>query len=305
MKENEDKNGCCREELMSFADGEACEEVRMRVFGKMAENSKVVRQVMHQTKLKEGVKDAMGLDADYECPADLKAKLTGLFDDAATAEQVGASLSSGGQGNENEYEHDRPAVVGRIGRWVPTAAAAGLLLAATVMFQTNSGGVGGDGFMIAGNVLPARTVSLFEKRHVTCASKLAQLPQDPKLPSKIEALPGALNDRFGASASGLDLSGIGYVFDRVGKCTVPGEISVHLIYKSLENSGHSDAISLWLAPDDGRLKVEPNQVYTVNDESKAHPILMWKNGGMVYYLVGDSMEVTKRAVESLRKQTSD
>ncbi|QDU32589.1 hypothetical protein KS4_06230 [Poriferisphaera corsica] len=301
MKDKQDKTGCCREETMCFADGEACEEVRMRVLGRMAEDSDVVRQVMHQSKLKEGVTDAMGLDAAYECPADLKAKLTGMFEDAATVEQVGASLSSGGQQNIEQEINDRPAVVGRIGKWLPTAVAAGLLLAATVVFNSYVGGGSGDGASVAG-LLPSRMVNLFEKRHVSCSKELAQLPQDPKLPSKIEALPGALNDRFGASTSGLDLSGIGYVFDRVGKCTVPGEISVHLIYKPVDGSGHTDSISLWLSPDDGRLEAEPNQIYTINDASKAHPILMWKNGGMVYYLVGDSMEVTRQAVESLRKQ---
>ncbi|QQE10596.1 hypothetical protein JD969_13940 [Planctomycetota bacterium] len=298
MNEKNEKPGCC-DEMMSFADGEACEEVRVRMLSKMAESGDVAKQVRHQVQLRGAIKDAMTSETATTCPDDLKAMITGMADEQQG--DGGPSLNQGG--NQNNNLQEQPAVIGKIGRWIPTAVAAVLLLVGSVVFnqmQSSSS----DGTSIA-SMLPTRLVNLFEKRHVSCTSDLSKLPQDPNLPSKIEALPGALNKRLGSSTSGLDLTGIGYIFDRVGKCTVPGEISVHLIYKPMLGNPMSDAISLWIAPDDGRFEVKPDQVYTVNDGSKAHPILLWKEGTMLYYLVGDSMEVTKKAMNVLRTQENE
>ena len=299
MNERSDENGCCPE-AMSFADGEACDEVRMRVLGKMAEDGEVAKQVRHQVQLKDAVRGAMVDGKSCVCPEDLKAKLVGMFDDAEAEGDY-----SGDRGDEGGDEQRNRMVIGRIGRWMPSAAAA-LIMFAVVMSAYDvyrNGGASGDGPMVAG-IMPMQMVNLLEKRHVGCAVDIARLPQDPQLPRKVEALPNALNERFGSRTSGLDLSGIGYEFDRVGKCTAPGEISVHLIYKPIEGSLNEDMISLWIVPNVRNLKLDEGRVYTINDKEKAHPMLVWREGEMLYYMVGDSMERTIKAADSLVEQWS-
>jgi len=119
------------------------------------------------------------------------------------------------------------------------------------------------------------------------------------LPDSREQLPEALARRFhGQVAGGLDLSSIGYHFDRVGRCTVPGTGSVHLIYRAMAETGRQDAISLWIRPADEEFAVEPGTLH-VRGAERAHPVLIWRQGEMVYFLTGDGLGPAKQAATAL------
>src|SRR5690606_25746901 len=125
--------------------------------------------------------------------------------------------------------------------------------------------------------------------------------QPDRFPRQVAALPGALSDYFHRSVApgGLDLSRIGYEYQVTGLCSVPGQGAVHVLYKALPTTGRTDTLSLWLRPYDGQTPVEPGRLYLATDGETPMPMLIWREGDMVYYLMGDQMSNVEQAATAL------
>jgi hypothetical protein len=54
---------------------------------------------------------------------------------------------------------------------------------------------------------------------------------------------------------------------------------------------------------DSSLNIEEGRVYTAADATQPHPTLLWREGEMVYYLVGDAMPNVQQAATVLRSAT--
>jgi hypothetical protein len=215
--------------LLACADGELDRQGRQRVLEQMVGDGDMARQIVGQQQLRQAAAGAMD-DPKLTAPADLRARLR----------ELAASVES-----DNRPAAGRPPVLARLGRWISAAVAAVLLIAALGVFFA---AIEQPGNVAAGSIIPAAQMDMFASRHVACSRSLMPLMVDQTLPQDIKALPAALSQRLGYPTAGLDLSGIGYRFDRVGPCTVLGKGAVHLIYQAVADSGHTDSISLWIMP---------------------------------------------------------
>jgi anti-sigma factor RsiW len=267
--------------LSAFADGELDPQQSLEVLEQMSTDPQAARQVMHQQQLRQAVARAMD-DPTGQIPAALRQRLTEL---AKTVPEPQPPMDSG--------------PLARLGRWIPAAVAALLFIAAVLTFNASR-----DSSGPAPGIIPAAKVDEFAARHVACSRLVEALHQDPALPTSITELPEALAQRFGQGSPGLDLTPVGYLFDRVGACTVPGRGAVHLIYRAAPETGRDDSISLWLRSDDGRLKLEADKLYTysrtTSGQERAHPLAVWRQGDLIYWVTGDSLFGVKQVVGVLR-----
>jgi len=282
-----------RKYVAAFADGELDVEQNLELLEHMAMDPETTRRVMHQQQLRQAVDRAMSAEPG-PAPAALRDRITALAQDP----------DAGGTGPEAASP---PGILGRIGRgMMPFGLAAALVLAVLLGIQlSESTDPGARPQEVAGptggiaRVLPASEFTEFSRRHVVCSRKLTRLDDSIRFPDQLTALPGPLGDYLGLDAPAPDLSALGYRFAGAGPCPVPGDRAAHLLYRADEKSGRQDAISLWLKPWTGEPTIEAGRVHTVAGEDAAHPMLVWRRNGLVYYLVGDGMERVNEARDQI------
>lgn len=285
--------------IAALADGELDPREHPEAFAQLAQDAQAARKIANHQRLKTACATAMD-GPDMRCPDELVAKLRALGVEEPA--QAAASPKTPATSAQAGSVYHGPPVLARIGRWAPAAVAAVLLIAATVMFmQAGNTGSGSSGSVAS--LLTVKDVERFDSRHSTCAEKPDVLKDHDAFgrPGDLEQLPIKLGDYFKTSADGmkLNLSGVGYDYQLTGVCGVPGSGSVHIVYQHHDTPGR--AISLWLAPDDGRLNnIEPDRVYVEAGKTLDHPVIVWRSGGLIYYLVGDSLEDAHQAVDALR-----
>ena len=153
------------------------------------------------------------------------------------SEDLRQSIRAAADGAGSSSQTLAEPVIGRIGRWMPTAVAAGLLLGAMAYVNSGqwsrNGNGGGASSVASAAIIPAADRLRFQSRHVRCTSSLEMLHGIEQFPQDLKVLPGNLARHLGGSLTpSLDLSSIGYKFYGIGQCVVPGTGSVHLIYRS-------------------------------------------------------------------------
>ncbi|HEX7010078.1 MAG TPA: hypothetical protein VF184_08850 [Phycisphaeraceae bacterium] len=299
------ENNQIRRYLAAFADGELDVEQSLRVLQRMAMDPQMTKRVMHQQQLRQRVAQAMAEPA-IKAPPELRRRVVEL----AQEELVQVELTQ--QTPQPGRRVGGPAVVGKgtgarsmageIRRWLPAAVAALLLMANLAVFYWDRS----SGSRSAAQPVPilnANELEQFSRRHVLCSRGIAQPDPAAQLPQQVTALPAALQRYFGRAVDlpPLDLSSLGYQLAKAGTCAIPGPGSVHLIYQASAASGRSDALSLWILPDDGRTTppMQAGALYTLAGPSKAHPMLGWKHDGMAYFLMGDSMGPIDQVIAQL------
>lgn len=323
-----------RKYLMAFADGELDVERNLAVLERMTMDPSATRRVMHQQQLQQAVERCM-TGEHPPMPESLRARIRALADEADRADRTDRAEAARAFASSNLRSIDpsavapaiRPTVIARLRRWTPAIAAAILFsIGLASLYQANlithpatpgfpgypgfpassdpttSGGGGGGGEL---SVLPAAMVQRFARRHSGCEAG-RDLLHEGDLPQNLAELPAALTAYLGDRPdASLDLSGIGYVFDRVGPCTLPGGKSVHLIYRSISDRSH--ALSLWIKPDDGKLALRPDLFYQATTPASSdrdasfgnQPMVVWRHAGMIYYLIGGEPAIVRDASAAL------
>jgi hypothetical protein len=291
--------------LAALADGELDLRRNPEALAQIAQDAQAASKIANHQQFKQACAKAMD-GPGMTCPAELAAKLRELGVDESTqsSSPADAPAATPSPTTATGSAYLGPPVLARIGRWAPAAVAAVLLIAATVMFI--QAGTNGPGSSSVASLLSVNDVERFDSRHFTCAEKPDVLHDHDAFgdPGDLEKLPIKLGDYFKTSADGmkLNLSGVGYDYQLTGVCGVPGSGSVHIVYRHHDTPDR--AISLWLAPDDGRLNnIEPDRVYVEAGKTLDHPVIVWRSGGLIYYLVGDSLEDAHQAVDALRDAT--
>ena len=280
------------EELARFVDGELDRAGVQRVVDRMANDPEAARQVLHQQQLQQAVGRVMSAQSP-PAPAALHASIDKIAGDSSSAITAPATSETPTVAAE---PYAGPPVVGSIGRWVPAAVAAVLLVSSLVVFYES--GRRGNGAQ--SDLLPA-SESLFASRHVQCSTGAEMLMGADEFPTELEELPAKLASYLGDNPTpSLDLSRLGYEFHAAGRCTVPGYGAVHLIYHARAQSGRHDSLSLWINRYKGRPEIEPGRIYRATKDSAVHPILLWRDSSMIYHLVGDSPKHTEQAANALR-----
>lgn len=121
-----------------------------------------------------------------------------------------------------------------------------------------------------------------------------------QFPQNLRELPPALEGFIASGKTvGLDLTAIGYMFLAVGQCNVPGEKSVHLIYRSNNDSTGQDTISLWIRRYGGSPDITPDKPHVVTGTNTANPLLVWRHAGMIYYVVANTLGTVENASNML------
>ncbi|MFN3165943.1 MAG: hypothetical protein ACE37H_02650 [Phycisphaeraceae bacterium] len=285
--------------IAALADGELDLRNNPEALAQIAQDAQAAGKIAHHQRLKDACAKAMD-GPDTRCPAELAAKLRSLNVEEPAQTDTPKLMPTNNATPRGAYHG--PPVLARLGRWAPTAVAAVLLIAATVLFM-QAGDTGPGASAGVASLLSVSDVERFDSRHFDCAEKPDILQNHDAFgePGDLEQLPVKLADYFKTSADGmkLNLSGVGYGYQLTGVCGIPGSGSVHIVYRHHDDPGR--AISLWLAPDDGRLdNIEPDRVYVEAGKTLDHPVIVWRSGGLIYYLVGDSLEDTHQAVDALR-----
>ena len=248
-------------------------------------------RIAEQQKLREACARAVDSPA-HRCPDELRARLTASL--AESAPDAGSDSASN-PAPEAEPVPALPAVAGRIGprRWIGAFAAAALIAISTVavvgVLRTLPTGPSGDGSAAIVQVLNATQANAFDARHRICGDDPSRLFQKDTFPQSLDGLDDRLTETIDASlgSARLDLSGLGYHYAGAGDCHVPGPGAVHIVYRNEAGK----ALSLWLRRDDGKLNLKPGQIYgpPANSPQAGH-LLVWLDGDVVLYLVGDLPE---------------
>ena len=274
-----------RKYLAAFADGELEVQQNLQMLEHMAMNPQATRRVMHQQQLRRAVGQAMKTDAP-PAPQALVDRVTRLAQEPQPATVSRSGPRPGPAG--------RAPTLGWVGRWQPAAVAAVLLVAAIFVATT---GRHADGTHL---LLPAATIHAFQHRHVEC-SRTPQMPDGKEaFFQDLERLPPSIESHLGRPATpSLDLTPLGYQFQAAGKCNVPGEPAVHMIYSAMAHTGRNDSLSLWIRVYEGQPSIEAGRIYAGTPGDSTHPVLLWRQGEMIYYLTGDASAPVSDAASAL------
>ncbi|MEX0745066.1 MAG: hypothetical protein WD118_05650 [Phycisphaeraceae bacterium] len=270
--------------LSAFADGELDVEQSLQVLERMAMDPQMTRRVLHQQQLRQRVAQAMA-DRQPATPDAVRQQITAAAQRDDLPQQA-ADAARQGKGS-------------LVRRWLPSAVAAALLIAAlgTVQFGGSDDGRPGVIEYVDRNepgaaaIINLTSADRFGQRHVRCSRDITPLFNTDRFPKHVAALPNTLESLFGRSFNGppLDLTLFGYEYSQAGECLLPGGKSVHVLYRAAEGAERSDALSLWITTNSADLRLEPGRLYTAADDEKPHPLLIWQHDGLTYYLVGDAM----------------
>lgn len=274
--------------LAAFADGELDPACRVAVLEYLAEHPDAMRKLVAEHKLRSACGRVIASSCGG-CCAEVKRRVAELARDTPITTDFTGGASPGDQ------DVLRPAT--GWSRWTPLAAAAVFFIAAIIALSIgNRRDSLGDG-----SIIPVSQVEMFQWRHTRCSRAVDAL-ETGSYPQQIDALPAAIAASLGEQPYPvLDLSAAGYAFERAGPCNIPGEQAIHLIYKARPDTGRDDRLSLWIEPDNGHLRLEPGKAYHITGDTAAHPILVWKHGDMIYYLVGDDDTAVNTAVTTLNQ----
>jgi hypothetical protein len=297
--QREDTPKSMDEMLMALADGELDFADQPQVMAKIAEDPKAAHRLAYEQRLKQSCARVMD-GPEMKCPNELAGKLLGMAAGESASARPATSTAAAAP---KQAPYAGPPVIAKIGRWVPTAIAAVLLLAAGVLFnQANTGG-SGMGTTAVSNLSP-QEIKNFTGRHFDCAERPDRLKNPTQFGESkdFEQLPGKLRDYFHTDASSLslNLNGIGYDYQLTGTCSLPGSGAVHIVYHKHDKPDQS--ISVWIIPADAaHHDLEEGRVYAEVGDNLLRPVIFWRNNGLLYYLVGDSIEDCDKAVKELRR----
>ncbi len=288
-----------RRDLAAFADGELDVEQNLAVLEHLAMHPEDTRRVMHQQQLRRAVATVM-TEQTPATPADLRQRIESQLPPQLSSHAPRTTPANATQSNINTNAN-RPGIIATIGRWFPLAIAAMLFLSALVMWNANP-----TSHDNADGIVPVKQIERFASRHVTCSRALTELHNVENFPDRLEAMPDKLAELFPISSTpNLDLSALGYEFEKAGNCLIPGKDAVHMVYRAAPETGRHDSMSLWIKPyrgpdsSDHDAAIEPNRIYRVADAQQAHPMFVWRTDSMIYYLVGDSGDQVQRAAQSI------
>ena len=282
------------DELAAFADGELDGPDGQQVIDRIARDPQAAKRLLHHQQLHEAVSRVMKASLPDAAPPALRGRIEQLS--ASTAPQP----PSAAEARADRFGCAGPPAIGRIGQWVPAAVAAVLLIVSGVLLY-NVNRNGRDSRDSESSIIPASMADKFSLRHVRCVGDITRLMDSDEFPKDIKELPAKLNLELGGQATpSLDLSSLGYEFHAAGHCNVPGKGAVHLVYHAKEKSGRYDALSLWIKTYQGRPLIDAGKLYGIGGEESAHPMLIWRDQTMVYYLVGDATDYVEKAARVLR-----
>ena len=279
-----------RKYLPAFADGELDIQQNLDVLEHMAINPMATRRVMHQQQLREAIKRTLHRHTPT-APESLKLKLQEL------SHRTPCTTEPTTHPGTTRHRMRPTSLLARIGRWTPVTVAALLFVSALAVLGTANRSHG---------AIPQARYAMFAHRHTRCSRQVRYLNHTELFPQNLENLPEAMARFLGNTvAIDLDLSPAGYEFLAIGQCDVPGDQSVHLVYRNPTAPHNQGNLSLWIRQHTGNPDIEPNRLYLMTGSNATSPMLLWQQDKMIYYLVGDSLGGVEHAAGLLRSATPE
>lgn len=276
--------------LGAFADGELDVTQNLSMLEHMAMDPRATRRVMHQQQLRQAVdRHIRGQTPSGGAPDELRARIARLMEATPPAVKPGKAPGSEAPGSEA-----RPVLYRFRPLWgAALAALVAIVAVLSVQWMTRTAGPRTD-------ILSVVQFDHFITRHMACTQRLEELWNAARFPTDVAALPAELTAYLGQSPDvPLDLSALGYRYAGAGECDVPAHDSAHLVYLPLPDSGHTDRMSLWIAPASPRIHLEPDRLYSGTIPDRGGTMIFWRRGGLIYYLVGDSAVNVQRVAQTL------
>jgi len=298
--DDNDLHSDLRRYIEAFADGELDVETNLRVLERMAMNPQATQRVMHQQELRKLVDRAMR-EQSPPVPADLRSKIMAISKAAVGEESA----------RQETHAASSDSLLFRLRRWIPAVAAMLLLTVGIYLWSVNQTGpavgplvhlVGLDHPVFRDDLLESGRVTAMGTRHESCSTEIQKLYKTVEFSADLNEIPKSITKYLGPQihVPRPDLTKLGYEYRGAGACTLPGGKAVHLVYQPIGSSGRADALSLWIRSDEtGQVKVEEGRLYTVTPEGSLHPVLVWRRGSAVYYLVGEPDSLLTEAADTL------
>jgi len=284
-----------RQRLHAFADGELDGDQQLRAVEQIANDPTYAKQVLHQHQLKQACGRVMD-SPTMRCPDTLRDQITAMADATETEIETETAHESLSATRPEQMAGDDQAVLARIGRWAaPLAVAATLFIGALVALNVMNNPGGG---YTADGLITARLAETFGQRHTQCSLGQGVPAESQLFPADIDQLDDTLVQHVSQELDGaaLDLSTLGYDYRIAGFCPLPRGDAVHVIY---ENPG-GQSLSLWVKAYDQQPVLDPGVPYVPPRDHTATPMMVWREGDMVFYLVGDKMDDVRRAQPAIR-----
>lgn len=291
-----------RKYLAAFADGELDVEQNLRVLQYMAMHPQATRRVMHQQQLRQAVKRSIVSQTPL-APRHVREALEEL----AVSEPLG---SMGPSASMDMRTGGGGALTGWFRRWAPAAAAVLILAVSLVALQLSSRGAGGFDSPGEAVLVGLKNSERFANRHDHCSKDPTMLHRGA-MPTTLDALPAGVSSYLGqAKLPNLDVqAATGFRFKAAGECTLPGKGSVHLVYEragqgagatGVSGDGRAgERVSIWMTRYRADRTVDAGKLYVAHADAK-HPMLVWREGDLLCYLVGDSEESTRAVAAAVR-----
>ncbi|MCC5829609.1 MAG: hypothetical protein JJU36_09200 [Phycisphaeraceae bacterium] len=196
-------------------------------------------------------------------------------------------------------------------RWSPALAAAVLLmLTLSIAFNASSSRVVGSETWAAMGVdqppewLSAGDFNRFSRRHVRSSRGVETLDQTERFSESDAISLGQVASFLQVSRvpDSLDFSPQGFVLSEAGFCRIPGRDSVHLVYRHEADERRADSFSIWVIRADGqwRERVIDRDFVTIDGRNVPHPMNVWREGDLVFFMVADCSDAILMPMLKLR-----
>ncbi len=302
-----DDNELSLEDLMAFADGELDSQGHKRVLELLALYPHAMHHVAFHHQLRQALRESVEARVPA-APADLVAKVRAIL---AKSETTRSNAESSWGYRLRAWSVALPAVAAAL------VIALGTIMTMQSMAATQPPPEPGI------PILPTIATTALAHQHDLCAKSLENLRHTSLFPQELHKLVPAIAKflRWGTDSNletstaipaaapvtgswgtytNLDLRPVGYKFVGAGSCMAPGQRSVHVVYQPLDPASQRGPLSIWIEVDNGSLpNLRADMPYATADVHYAAPIVFWKHGGLIYYLVGNSSEGMEGAIHFL------
>jgi anti-sigma factor RsiW len=267
--------------LRAFADGELDVEQSLRVLEHLAQHPRDTRVIAHQQQLRQALERVLRAEAPAP-PQALRDRLETL-----ASLQLRDDLRDDAQGPRTRRWRWT-----MLKQWTPALAAA-VLLAASLTWTSfflprdSTGGLASGLAPGEAVVMGVRQAAVFQRRHGACSQDPSQVhsrgfPQQPD--AVTQELMRVLHT---PTPPPVDLRGAGFELVVAGRCVLPGRDSVHLVFRRSRADGMAESLSVWMTPYRGQGELPEGRVLCVTSDRR-EPVLVWRQGEVVCYVVAES-----------------
>lgn len=182
-------------------------------------------------------------------------------------------------------------------RWVMPAVAAALLVGGVLAGRFAFPPRTKPPVVATADVVPPTLVAHASRVHADC-SRLGGAMHTAGFPTELGGLAALVKSDLNSQDAHPDLSPIGFEFIGAGPCAAPLAGTAHLLYRST-TPGHPRWMSVFVQPFSGQFALDQGKIYDLSGPRSPFPVLAWRTGRVVYFLIGDDPDATDRGRTNL------